>query len=695
MGNNTYTTAGNFTWTPPWPALTQIDVELWAGGGGGGGANNTLSGSAGAGGAYAKLLAYNVSFGSNYNLTVGNGGANGAANANGTNGTNSVFRHANNANAAWAAFGARGIRAGNAANSLGGTTANSSGNVKYAGANGANRNASNARQPGSGGGGAGSTGDGVAGTNGVNAAGGAGGPNGGGNGGGANVGAAGGPGIQPGGGGAGGSNSNFAGGPGGVGKIIISWNDNMTVPTIADNGIGNEILADLTNVFSFQDIGNGIDIYSLPWAVRFFDSNNIAAGGNTNTTVQLTAPSNKTSNNFDPGKIGDDTNPLPSIDIGSNNYTEVEFCIQVDNNYVINNDVIQFRITANGNNFNTYSVTPQWTIGASNNKNMTISDTWLGIDGTNPAQTSFGLIDNFSGNDVFPAPSATLPMMTDLGAGTDILSSLFVSLGVPESLAGQDAISALADLLNLSETATGSDIILSILNQFGISDVGTAVDLASAFFLLSLLDSGLGQDQISPIIASLGISEIATGTDQPGAMIITFILGDSGSVAELVSVLTPGFVEIIESATGSDALSPAIAFSTIVDSSTAQESTVITVTLPAIPDSGIGTDQLFEILKMIFLSLSEAGSGSETVSSISVQIPVGELGTGADIVSAIIAAMSLLDLGAGTDVAINLSLLGTFRKLTVEFTGKSPSISLTAKKPSARIVPKKPKIEIS
>ena len=53
------------------------------------------------------------------------------------------------------------------------------------------------------------------------------------------------------------------------------------------------------------------------------NSANIYANAATNTTGQLTAPANKTSNNFQAGKISDDTNPLPSLDLGANAYTEL------------------------------------------------------------------------------------------------------------------------------------------------------------------------------------------------------------------------------------------------------------------------------------------------------------------------------------------------------------------------------------
>jgi hypothetical protein len=90
---------------------------------------------------------------------------------------------------------------------------------------------------------------------------------------------------------------------------------------------------------------------------------NIATGGNTATTFQLTPPSGKTTADFQTGKISDDTNPVPSLDLASGKYTELEFSVQASNS-VSNNQIFQFRISSGGTALDSYSVTPQWTIGA-------------------------------------------------------------------------------------------------------------------------------------------------------------------------------------------------------------------------------------------------------------------------------------------------------------------------------------------
>ena len=76
------------------------------------------------------------------------------------------------------------------------------------------------------------------------------------------------------------------------------------------------------------------------------NSTYIPSGGNTDTTAQLTAPSGKSTSDFQAGKISDDTNPLPVIDLDTNRYTEVEFCFLVVSGNSPN-DEIEFRITDN------------------------------------------------------------------------------------------------------------------------------------------------------------------------------------------------------------------------------------------------------------------------------------------------------------------------------------------------------------
>lgn len=91
-------------------------------------------------------------------------------------------------------------------------------------------------------------------------------------------------------------------------------------------------------------------------------SDHIAAGG-ANTTVQLTAPSGKSTSDFDAGRIQDDENPADAVDITADDYTEMEWCLHGVAGVALESDVVQFRVVlADGAVIETYSVDPRWTI---------------------------------------------------------------------------------------------------------------------------------------------------------------------------------------------------------------------------------------------------------------------------------------------------------------------------------------------
>jgi hypothetical protein len=91
--------------------------------------------------------------------------------------------------------------------------------------------------------------------------------------------------------------------------------------------------------------------------VHLVDSTFIAAGAATSTTQRLTG----LTGTFTAGRISDDTNPLPSIDIGNNGNTEVEFCVKIASS-VANGTQFKFRVTDNGTPLDTYTVTPNVTV---------------------------------------------------------------------------------------------------------------------------------------------------------------------------------------------------------------------------------------------------------------------------------------------------------------------------------------------
>lgn len=91
-------------------------------------------------------------------------------------------------------------------------------------------------------------------------------------------------------------------------------------------------------------------------------SANIAAGGEA-TTARLTAPSGKTTSDFVTGRRWDDENGTDTIDISTDDYTEVEWKVALSSTPVAN-DYYDFRVYAGINALDTYTQLPRWTVPA-------------------------------------------------------------------------------------------------------------------------------------------------------------------------------------------------------------------------------------------------------------------------------------------------------------------------------------------
>lgn len=112
--------------------------------------------------------------------------------------------------------------------------------------------------------------------------------------------------------------------------------------------------------------GASVDGYTqvlevLPAHIKLSLSTQFADGDN--TTAQLTAPSGKTTADFLAGEMSESSNPVAAIDLGVDEYTEVEWNLQATT-YATDAATYDFRVTDNGTALDTYTVTPQWTIGS-------------------------------------------------------------------------------------------------------------------------------------------------------------------------------------------------------------------------------------------------------------------------------------------------------------------------------------------
>lgn len=151
--------------------------------------------------------------------------------------------------------------------------------------------------------------------------------------------------------------------------VAISYSGNSSVGYIELLRVDKTTWAvtELTDAFQFDTLGNyntltkvsatrvinfwagvGADGFArafdiLPEPITLSPSSNITAGGE-NTTAQLTAPSGKTTSDFDAGRIQDDENPGDAVDITADDYTELEWCLIATDEAAVD-DIYQFRVT--------------------------------------------------------------------------------------------------------------------------------------------------------------------------------------------------------------------------------------------------------------------------------------------------------------------------------------------------------------
>jgi hypothetical protein len=90
-------------------------------------------------------------------------------------------------------------------------------------------------------------------------------------------------------------------------------------------------------------------------------SANITAGGEA-TTARLTAPSSKTTGDFDTGRRWDDGNGTDSTNITIDNYTELEWKSALSS-ALVDTDYVEFRVYAGAAALAPYPLTPKWTVG--------------------------------------------------------------------------------------------------------------------------------------------------------------------------------------------------------------------------------------------------------------------------------------------------------------------------------------------
>jgi|GEM_PF-2898654 len=142
------------------------------------------------------------------------------------------------------------------------------------------------------------------------------------------------------------------------------------------------------------------------------------------TTAQLSVPGGKS---FTAGRINDTENPADPVDLALDHYSEFEWNLLATST-ASNGDIYQFRLTQNGAAFDTYNVTPQWTIGGGG---ISFDAFTVGTNGT--GNLSFVHVPNGT-------PRGALCHITQFGSEADQVSGVTYGGTAMTEVAGSPAL---------------------------------------------------------------------------------------------------------------------------------------------------------------------------------------------------------------------------------------------------------------
>ncbi len=142
-------------------------------------------------------------------------------------------------------------------------------------------------------------------------------------------------------------------------QVVTTGTGGGLVTLVASSSVARAI----GNTTSTGDLSgrHGYITVALNPIIRKFSLNasaNITDAGE-NTTAQLSVPGGKS---FTAGRIHDSKNPSDGVDIASDRYSEFEWSL-ISTAAVSDGEIYNWRMTASGTPFTTYTVNPTWTIG--------------------------------------------------------------------------------------------------------------------------------------------------------------------------------------------------------------------------------------------------------------------------------------------------------------------------------------------
>lgn len=280
-------------------------------------------------------------------------------------------------------------------------------------------------------------------------------------------------------------------------------------------------------------------------------SANIAASGE-NTTGQLTAPAVGT---FGGGRIQDDENPADTVDIGTDQFFEDEWCIEALTASVYD-ETYQFRVLINGQPADTITVTPGLTVETGGG--TPITGTIAIVGALTAALTGVGVL------------AASIPAAFTLTAdlkGKGVLSStipaIFTVTGAPRAVGVISSTIAITSALTADLKGKGV-LASTIANAFtltgALTGIGTLATSIPAVFTVTPDLKGVGvlSSTIPGVFTITGTVTAAVNNAITSSISIAFTVAADLKGKGVLSSTIPAILTVTTDLTGIGSLSSTI-----------------------------------------------------------------------------------------------------------------------------------------
>ncbi len=313
----------------------------------------------------------------------------------------------------------------------------------------------------------------------------------------------------------------------------------------------------------------------------------------------------------------------------------------------------------------------------------TITDTGSCLDEIAQISNIFALSDTGSCLDGFSGLIAGLSVV-DAGAGVDTVKPI-AALTVQDTGSAIDLIQQISAACSVADTGTGTDSIGQLLAALVVSDAGAGADVITVLkeLLKTVTDSGTGTDSISRILASLSVADAGSITDTISQILAGVSVSDTGTCVEFIALLKDILKTISDTGSGSDSVSIQPVSVSVQDAGTALD--IIGHIAVALSVSDAGTiAEIISTIKTKMVTVTDTGTGSDSAPTISVSLTVSDTAAALDLVGQVINSLTVSDTGTGFEsiTKTDFDILPS-GKVMVTFTIKTPGASFAMRTPKA------------